>query len=157
MVPDVLILDDEPEICEILAAVVAKAGFRSISFNDPQLALAYLKENEPQLIYSDISMPNMTGLELLAHLKLLDISSAVVMVTAHQESEKIVEALRLGCIDFVNKPFKNQKLIELTAIWVELGKRLIDLKNAKTSDDLEHRLRLINLYNVKANKVMKQE
>ena len=85
--PRILIVDDEVEITEILADLLSEE-YECLKAGSAEDALARLGEGEFQLVISDITMPGMSGLEMIPHVKQLSPQTVVVMITAHG-SEKI--------------------------------------------------------------------
>lgn len=102
--PRILIVDDEIEITEILADLLSEDHecFRAAS---AEQALAQLGENQFQLVISDITMPGMSGLEMIPHVKELSPDTVVVMISGMQTVESAIGALRLGAFDYLMKPF----------------------------------------------------
>jgi response regulator RpfG family c-di-GMP phosphodiesterase len=100
----VLIVDDEPEITEILCDLLSDDHDCSTA-NSAEAALMRLTEDEFQLVISDITMPGMSGLEMLPRAKSLSPNSVVVMISGMQTVESAIGALRLGAFDYLMKPF----------------------------------------------------
>ena len=100
----VLIVDDEPEITEILSDLLSEDHDCSTA-NSAEAALMRLTEDEFQLVISDITMPGMSGLEMLPRAKSLSPNSVVVMISGMQTVESAIGALRLGAFDYLMKPF----------------------------------------------------
>ena len=91
----VLIVDDEPEITEILSDLLSDDHDCSTA-NSAEAALIRLTEDEFQFVISDITMPGMSGLEMLPRAKSLSPNSVVVMISGMQTVESAIGALRLG-------------------------------------------------------------
>lgn len=102
--PRLLIVDDEVEITEILADLLSDEYecHKAASAED---ALARLRQSEFQLVISDITMPGMSGLDMIPHVKGLSPDTVVVMISGMQTVESAIGALRLGAFDYVMKPF----------------------------------------------------
>jgi len=102
--PRILIVDDEVEITEILADLLSEDYdcLRAASAED---ALVRLTEGEFQLVISDITMPGMSGLDMIPHVKELSPDTVVVMISGMQTVESAIGALRLGAFDYLMKPF----------------------------------------------------
>ena len=142
---DILIVDDEEGIREILADFTLINDFTSATAESGIAALEWLSRHPaPRVIICDISMPGMTGLEFVEKVKLLGLPSAIIMLTAHSESNKVIEALRLGALDYICKPFDSKMLMTNLAGWVEIGKRLSELQG-----DAPQQLRMIELFKLK--------
>jgi cyclic di-GMP phosphodiesterase len=102
--PRILIVDDEVEITEILADLLSEE-YECLKAGSAEDALARLGEGEFQLVISDITMPGMSGLEMIPHVKELSPQTVVVMISGMQTVESAIGALRLGAFDYLMKPF----------------------------------------------------
>jgi putative nucleotidyltransferase with HDIG domain len=102
--PRILIVDDEVEITEILADLLGE-DYECLKAGSAEDALARLRESEFQLVISDITMPGMSGLEMIPHVKKLSPETVVVMISGMQTVESAIGALRLGAFDYLMKPF----------------------------------------------------
>jgi two-component system chemotaxis response regulator CheY len=117
MDPDVLVVDDSAAIRKILNRVLRQTGMAIGTIHeagDGQEALDLLKTNRPNLVLTDINMPKMDGLQLLAALKGSDDwrSIPVVMITTEGGEMKVAEAVRLGAAGYVRKPFTADQIKE---------------------------------------------
>jgi putative two-component system response regulator len=104
MEEQILIVDDEENICNILARRLTREGYLCVTANNGREALNYFYKDTFSLIISDIKMPEMDGVELLKKVKSVDPNMMVIMVTAYPEIDMAVEAMRLGAYDFIIKP-----------------------------------------------------
>lgn len=100
----ILIVDDEPEITAILSDLFA-AKYYSTSAASAEEALEVLAKNSYELVVSDITMPGMSGLEMIPHVRNMSPHTVVVMISGMQTVESAIDALRLGAFDYVMKPF----------------------------------------------------
>jgi putative nucleotidyltransferase with HDIG domain len=100
----VLIVDDEPEITAILTDLFS-GQHQCATAGSAEEALEQLSNNEFELVVSDITMPGMTGLEMIPHVKSSSPNTVVVMISGMQTVESAIGALRLGAFDYVMKPF----------------------------------------------------
>jgi putative nucleotidyltransferase with HDIG domain len=100
----ILLIDDEPEITEILHDLLSDQ-YNCVSASSAEEALERLRKNEFELVVSDITMPGMTGLEMLPHVKSISPNTVVVMISGMQTVESAIGALRLGAFDYLMKPF----------------------------------------------------
>jgi two-component system chemotaxis response regulator CheY len=120
MDPDVLVVDDSAAIRKILNRVLRQTGMAIGTIHeagDGQEALSLLKTHRPDLVLTDINMPKMNGLQLLAALKGSDDwrSIPVVMITTEGGETKVAEAVRLGAAGYVRKPFTADQIKEKLA------------------------------------------
>ena len=102
--PRILIVDDEVEITEILADLLSEE-YDCIRAGSAEEALTCLQESEFQLVISDITMPGMSGLDMIPHVKEYSHDTVVVMISGMQTVESAIGALRLGAFDYLMKPF----------------------------------------------------
>jgi putative nucleotidyltransferase with HDIG domain len=102
--PRILIVDDEAEITEILADLLS-ADYDCSRAGSAEEALTRLREEEFQLVISDITMPGMSGLDMIPHVKELAPDTVVVMISGMQTVESAISALRVGAFDYLMKPF----------------------------------------------------
>jgi len=102
--PRILIVDDEIEITEILADLLSEV-YDCLRAGSAEEALQRLTEHEFQLVISDITMPGMSGLDMIPHVKELSPDTVVVMISGMQTVESAIGALRLGAFDYLMKPF----------------------------------------------------
>src|SRR6476659_11338840 len=100
----ILIVDDEPEITAILSDLFY-GKYDCTTASSAEEALRLLAGNDYRLVVSDITMPGMSGLDMIPHVKGHSPNTVVVMISGMQTVESAIEALRLGAFDYVMKPF----------------------------------------------------
>lgn len=101
----VLLVDDEPSVREMLADFLELNNFICMQASNGEAAVDYTKREKFDLVIMDIRMPGVSGIDALRTIKEDTPSQPVVMVTAVNEVETAVEAMRLGAYDYVMKPF----------------------------------------------------
>lgn len=106
----VWIVDDERIIRITLADDLRDAGFRVKEFADPIAVLTALREEIPEIIITDLKMPNLDGIELLNKIKEFDKNIQVIVMTAHGSIENAVDAMKLGAYDYILKPFQTEEI-----------------------------------------------
>ncbi|MBS0411286.1 MAG: sigma-54-dependent Fis family transcriptional regulator [Proteobacteria bacterium] len=113
MSSDVLIVDDEADIRELVAGILEDEGYSVRTAQDSETALAAIQARKPSLLVLDIWMQGggMDGLELLDMVKTLDPDLPVVMISGHGNIETAVSAIKRGAYDFLEKPFKSDRLL----------------------------------------------
>jgi len=104
LLPRILIVDDQADIRCVLNDLLSEQ-YDCSEANSAAEALRLLRAEEFQLVLSDITMPGMTGLEMIPHLQELAPDTVVVMISGMQTVESAIEALRLGAFDYLVKPF----------------------------------------------------
>lgn len=100
----ILIVDDEPEITAILSDLFA-GQYECTTAGSAEEALERLTRKDYELVVSDITMPGMSGLDMIPHVKSMRPNTVVVMISGMQTVESAIGALRLGSFDYVMKPF----------------------------------------------------
>lgn len=110
----ILIIDDEASLRQTMARILQRAGYEVTTAVDGREGLALISEHPFDLVYSDIRMPDMNGLELLKiiHEKYPDLP--VILFTAQPDLNSAVEAVRSGATDYLLKPLKPQVVIDRT-------------------------------------------
>ncbi|MDT8877926.1 response regulator [Halomonas saccharevitans] len=110
----VLVVDDEPNIVLSLEFLMQQAGFEVDTAEDGENALARIAEAAPDLLLLDISLPGISGFDVLERLR-ADPTHArlpIVMLTAHGREVEREKGLALGADDYVTKPFSTQALVD---------------------------------------------
>ena len=110
MKPRVLVVDDEPLVRTALSETIRRKGFDSIMACDGEDALLQFKRTPTPLIFADIRMPRMDGLELLKHITKIESPPRVVLITAYGSVQTAVEAMKAGAFDFLMKPFSAKQV-----------------------------------------------
>jgi two-component system nitrogen regulation response regulator NtrX len=100
----ILIVDDERAIQTTLRGVLEDEGYRVTAVGSGEEAIARLQDEIPDIIFLDIWMPGLDGLETLAEMKRLRPETVVVMISGHATIETAVKATKLGAFDFIEKP-----------------------------------------------------
>jgi two-component system response regulator PilR (NtrC family) len=108
--PSVLVVDDEPSMRDMLQIVLRRDGYEVRTAQDGRHALESLQHGPVDLLLSDIRMPDMTGVDVLRAAKDLNPDIVALMMTAYASTETAVEAMRLGAVDYLTKPFNMDEL-----------------------------------------------
>jgi len=106
----VLIIDDEPQITRVLKTTLSSHGYSTRTASDGDDAVQVMKEWPPDLVITDLRMPNMDGLQLCRHLRSRSQVPIIVLSVRGEERTK-VEALDAGADDYVTKPFSTNELL----------------------------------------------
>ena len=101
----ILIVDDEPDICDVLAIFLKREGYETEVVKLGRDAIAKFEENKPSHVFLDIKLPDIDGIEVLKKLKETSCETPVIMMTAFRDAERAVSAFRLGARDCIFKPF----------------------------------------------------
>ncbi len=118
----ILVVDDEKNYLLVMEALLRKEGYDVMTASSGREALKVLKETEADLIVTDMKMPGLDGLELLAALKEQDPDLPVIMMTAFGTVEKAVEAMKKGAYDYFTKPFENERMLLTVAKALEMSR-----------------------------------
>ncbi|HMO43393.1 MAG TPA: sigma-54 dependent transcriptional regulator, partial [Phenylobacterium sp.] len=113
MAADVLVVDDEADIRDLVAGILDDEGYEVRTASDSESALAAIRARRPALLILDIWMQGggMDGLELLDLIKSMDPDLPVIMISGHGNIETAVSAIKRGAYDFLEKPFKSDRLL----------------------------------------------
>ena len=113
MISDVLVVDDEADIRDLVAGILEDEGHSVRTARNSETALAAIRARKPALVVLDIWMTGggMDGLELLGVLKSLDEDLPVIMISGHGNIETAVSSIKRGAYDFLEKPFKSDRLL----------------------------------------------
>ena len=106
----ILVVDDEENARLGLSRLLAQEGFLVDSVANGFEALDYLREQQVNLIVTDINMPQMNGIAFLKELNRSHPRSNVIMITAYGGVESYIEAMNLGAFEYINKPVKIDEL-----------------------------------------------
>ena len=109
----IVVVEDEPEIGELIALHLTKAGYATSHVETGEDAVSMIKRSPPDLVLLDIMLPGMDGLEVCRRIKWNDSTESIpiIMVSAKGEESDIVTGLELGADDYVVKPFGSKELI----------------------------------------------
>jgi len=107
----ILIVDDEKEICNIIARRLVMENYLCVTATTGKEALQYFYKNQFSLVICDIKIPEMDGLRLLENLKAIDPETIIIMMTGYPDIDIVIKALRLGAYDFFVKPFNLELLV----------------------------------------------
>jgi len=108
--PKILVVDDEPHIRTLLRATLGRAGYAIAEAANAREALSAKSIDKPDLILLDLGLPDRDGLELITALR-AEPRSALIVVSARDQTEQKVAALDLGADDYVTKPFDTEELL----------------------------------------------
>lgn len=106
----VLVVDDEPKICEVVKSYLENSGYEVfVALNGTQ-ALALFEEKNPALLILDLMLPDMSGEQICAVIRKKS-NAPIIMLTAKVQEESIVNGLNIGADDYVTKPFSPKQLV----------------------------------------------
>ena len=109
----VLIVDDEPEVCQLVQEKLSDAGFRCVTTTDPEEGRDMLGTGRYRVLVADIYMPEISGLDLLSYVKQNVPDCQVILMTGLSNRQSLAQALVLGAFDYLEKPFWTEDLVEM--------------------------------------------
>src|SRR5688572_14921496 len=116
----ILVVDDEAGLREMLQVLLKRHGYEVEVADGRKRAGELLKSKAPfDLVITDLSMPDGSGMSVLSEARKVDESTQVIMVTAYATTDQAVQAMREGAYDYIKKPFKNDELIAVVEKAVE--------------------------------------
>jgi two-component system response regulator AtoC len=106
----ILIVDDEVEALENCRRILSRLGHECLTENDPVRALTVIQQERPGLVLTDLRMPGLDGIGVLAEAKRVDPNIKVVLLTAYATVQTAVAAMRQGAMDYILKPYTSKNL-----------------------------------------------
>ena len=133
MASDILVVDDEQDIREIVAGILSDEGHETRTAHDSDSALAAIAERVPRLVFLDIWLQGsaLDGLALLDKIKHMHPGLPVVMISGHGTIETAVSAIKRGAYDFIEKPFKADRLVLICERALETSKLRREVSDLK--------------------------
>lgn len=130
----ILVVDDEASIRTTLTGVLEDEGFQTLRAENGIEALELLKTNQPDLVFLDIWMPGLDGVETLRKMKELRPELPVVMISGHATIANALEATRNGAFDFIEKPLNLESILLAVARATENRRTQTDAESSRSSD-----------------------
>jgi len=159
--PVVYIVDDDDGMRRALGVLMTTVGYQPAAFAGPREFLAKHDPSQPSCLVLDVRMPEMSGLELQQHLNRSGSMLPVILVSGHGDIPMAVQAMKDGAFDFLQKPFRDQELLDRINGALKLDAenrastdRLADLKQRSDSLTPREREVMASVVDGKANKVI---
>ena len=140
---NILIIDDEKSLLDLLTVVLKKEGYRVKTYLAPTKVFDILQNEEIDLLICDIKLPEISGMEVLKYVRENRPEIPVIMITAYGSLKQAVEALKVGAIDYILKPFDVEELKIIIA--QELEKRRLKEENILLKRDLQEKYSFENM------------
>ncbi|MBL8588039.1 MAG: sigma-54-dependent Fis family transcriptional regulator, partial [Methylobacteriaceae bacterium] len=142
MSSDILIVDDEADIRDIVSGILSDEGHATRVARNADEALASIEQRRPQLIFLDIWMQGsrLDGLQLLEVVKQQHPGVPVVMISGHGNIETAVSAIKLGAYDFIEKPFKADRLVLVADRALEASRLKREVSELRAKAGATHRI-----------------
>ncbi|HEX5070619.1 MAG TPA: sigma-54 dependent transcriptional regulator [Vicinamibacterales bacterium] len=141
MKPRILVIDDEPAIRETMRMTLEYDGYECLTAASGTEGLTTIERESPDLVFLDIKMPGMDGLETLNRIRATNETLPVVIVSAHGTANTALEAGRLGAFRFIEKPLSKDYVLDAAREGLELG--VLRRENRQLKTALEHRHELV--------------
>ena len=119
MLPIVCIVDDDTSVRDALRRLIRSVGLRAEVFGSAQEFLQWRRPDVPTCLILDVRMPGISGLDLQRQLADADIQVPIIFVTAHGDIPMSVRAMKMGAVEFLTKPFRDQELLDAIQFAVE--------------------------------------
>ena len=107
----VVVIDDEEDMCKILTKILNMEGYHVSAFTNPDQALDYIAKYQPDVVLTDIRMPEKSGMEVLNSVKKKFPQIAVIIMTAYASIEGAIQAMKEGAFHYVTNPFNTDELV----------------------------------------------
>jgi len=135
MVARILVVDDELDMLALLAMIISeKTEHKVTTTNNPLEVVQFVKKRECDLIISDLKMPGMDGIELIAEIRKIDQYIPILVITAYGSIDSAEEAINKGAYDYITKPFRKEQIliaIDRALEWKNMKKEISELKEEK--------------------------
>jgi len=136
--PTILVIDDDAEIRYSLARVLSSRGWQVSEAASGELGIAAVKKSPPDVVFLDVRMGGMSGLEALQHSRSAHPRQLVILMTAFGTAQTAIEAMKYGAFDYIMKPFDPQKVLTLVDNALQAGadmRAAVDYKPSLNSED----------------------
>jgi DNA-binding NarL/FixJ family response regulator len=136
-VPHILIVDDKAELCLVLEQFMINWHFEPESVNNPLLVADVLDRRFCNVVLLDIRMPQKSGIELIPEIREQSPDSKIIFMTGYADKETVIQALRLGAFDFLEKPFDKDLLFH--AVKRSLNSQRTELEFRRAYEELKRK------------------
>ncbi len=111
MKPMVLFVDDDEMMRELVSYQLSDAGYNVLTAEDGKEGLKFFRHYKPQMVISDINMPEMDGIQLLKMIREISKETKIIIVSASDSFETAVKVMKMGACDYLEKPFSLEVLV----------------------------------------------
>jgi len=139
-----LIVDDEPDVIANWARVLGRDGYSCVTTTDGERALALLESERPEIVLTDLKMPRVDGMQVLARALEIDPDVLVIIITGQGSVESAVQAMRAGAFDYLLKPLSSNDALRLTVQRAVERRRLV-AENRRLREPLAPRIGFDNV------------
>ena len=149
-----LIVDDEPDICELLELTLNRMDIDTLSAGNLKSAYKILNENNISICLTDMRLPDGNGIELVRKIQQQASHIPVAMISAHGNMDTAIEALKAGAFDFVSKPLELAELRNLVNSAIKLADKNQNTENIETSANTSSQLAKQNSVSLKKSQLL---
>jgi len=128
------VVDDEQGTLDLLTDALSGIGVRVLTARDPEVGFGLIKENRPQIVFLDLNMPKMSGMQLLEMVVNFDPAIEVYLLTGDYSTASAVEAIQKGAADYLTKP------ISITNLRARVGKTIEEIQQKRETFELDGEL-----------------
>jgi DNA-binding NtrC family response regulator len=132
-----LVIEDEVDIRDTLVQIIEEQNLEVRQAQDGQQALDLVKKESFQVIISDIHMPHMDGLQFLAACRTAGVHTPLIFLTGFSDKDRMLQAIRLGAVDFIGKPFEVEEVLDVLFRVLEMGSRREKIEHSLNEVDPE--------------------
>jgi len=137
----ILIVDDEKGILDTIGGILEDEGYDVFLIDDAETALEILEKEEIDLIFLDVWLPKISGIEAIKIIKEKDSDIPIIMISGHGNVEIAVEAIKLGAYDFLEKPLSMERVILTTERALQFKK--LERENIKLRSSIDKKYELV--------------
>ncbi len=137
------VIDDEPVIHDVLTQLLTAEGYEVETSSSGEEGLEKFSPQSTDVVLLDLLMPGMDGIEVLRRIRKIDPTAAVIIVTAYGSVESAIDAMKIGALDYLQKPFKHDDL--LLTIERAVERRRLQVENVRLKDELKQKFSFANI------------
>ncbi|MBN2433264.1 MAG: response regulator [Acidobacteria bacterium] len=142
----ILIVDDDPDVCEYLESFLKRDGYEVRTINDPTKVLEEIKNSRYQIVILDLKMPRLSGVDLLKSIRSVDTDICIIIYTGYPSVDTAIETMKQQVFDYIKKPFdiedfravidraikeKGLVMSPEARVNIEIGNKIRTLRHAK--------------------------
>ncbi|RME64920.1 MAG: response regulator, partial [Nitrospirae bacterium] len=106
---NVMVVDDDLRMCQLIEELIGKKGIRLSAYTEPQKAMKAMSEVQPDIVITDLMMPEIDGMAILRKAKEKNPDTTVIVITGYGTVGSAVEAMKTGAYDYIEKPFEPEE------------------------------------------------
>lgn len=132
------VVDDDPDLCDVMADLLASAGLRAHTYGSAESYLAAAKPDLPSCLVLDVQLAGASGLELQRQMLDTGAQTPIVFISGHGDVAMSVQALRAGAVTFLSKPFESDALIDAVREGLERDARAREQRRERADMESRH-------------------